>query len=360
MSSRRLRRVPDPIIDERERQQLALLTARYEKLVEPGPVRQLATKVAKSLPEPVKKAGESIKDAITEQELYEAALEVIGEGFDAVQKQAARFSVSEERIVEQVGQTVEGSIESLDEVCLARSYDVSSIVSKRRASNIAAAFAEGAATGAPGFVGIPFNLVLSTFLYFRAAQVIAMSYGYDARNDATEMEIAGQVFANAMDPIAGERGGGMAALIGKIMMVCEADALKRAAAKGWAEMIARGGAGLLLAQMRGLANKAAQKALAKAGAKGLENSVFRSVFEQIGRRLALTTVQRAVPFVSAVIGAFFDSGQMNKVLEYADVFYAKRFILEKESRIAALCSGEANFEEAYIVDIEDEPSDKSE
>lgn len=163
MSSRRLRRVPDPIIDERERQQLALLTARYEKLVEPGPVRQLATKVAKSLPEPVKKAGESIKDAITEQELYEAALEVIGEGFDAVQKQAARFSVSEERIVEQVGQTVEGSIESLDEVCLARSYDVSSIVSKRRASNIAAAFAEGAATGAPGFVGIPFNLVLSTF-----------------------------------------------------------------------------------------------------------------------------------------------------------------------------------------------------
>lgn len=35
------------------------------------------------------------------------------------------------------------------------------------------AFTEGAATGVPDFAGIPFNIELSTFLYFRAVQSIA-------------------------------------------------------------------------------------------------------------------------------------------------------------------------------------------
>ena len=39
-------------------------------------------------------------------------------------------------------------------------------------------------------------------------------------------------------------------------------------------MIEKGGIPLLLAQMRALANKSAQKALQNAGQKGLENSVF--------------------------------------------------------------------------------------
>lgn len=40
---------------------------------------------------------------------------------------------------------------------------------------------EGGGTGAFGFWGLPFNLVLSTFLYFRAVQSIAMFYGYDVK-----------------------------------------------------------------------------------------------------------------------------------------------------------------------------------
>ena len=31
-----------------------------------------------------------------------------------------------------------------------------------------------------------------------------------------------------------------------------------------------------------------------------------------------------------------DTAQMNKVLEYADIFYSKRFLLEKEERINEL------------------------
>ena len=85
--------------------------------------------------------------------------------------------------------------------------------------------------------------------------------------------------------------------------------------------------------MRALAHKSAKKALEKAGKKGLEKSIIKDEFEQIGRKLALKTVQRSVPVISGVIGACFDTAQMNKVLEYADVFYNKRYILEKQYRI---------------------------
>ena len=43
-----------------------------------------------------------------------------------------------------------------------------------------------------------------------------------------------------------------------------------------------------------------------------------------------------IPGLSAVIGAAFDISQMNTVISYADVFYNKRFLLEKEQRINAL------------------------
>jgi hypothetical protein len=118
----------------------------------------------------------------------------------------------------------------------------------------------------------------------------------------------------------------------------KAAVVKQTAKKTWTDMASKGGIPLLIAQMRALANKAAQKALEKAGKKGLENSLFREAFEQIGRKLTLKFVQRAVPVVSAVLGALIDSEQMKNVLNYADVFYQKRFILEKENRIMAINS----------------------
>lgn len=339
MNVERTLKAPNPIVDPREEQLLESLTVRYEKLVKPGPVRRLGARVAKRLPEPVKRLGSSAMSTITEQGLYEAALNVMGTGFKSVQGHAARFSIREAKVIAQVNAVTDAEVDAFDKVCLARGYDIAAIVMKRRSENLFAAFVEGAATGMPGFVGIPFNLVLSTFLYFRAVQVVAMSYGYDVKGDAAEMEIAGQVFANSMDPAAKESGNDMAAIIGKIMLVSEASVLKQTAAKTWTDMAARGGTGLLLTQMRTLANRAAQSALESVGKAGLETSVFRAVFEQIGHKLTLKAVQRAVPVVSGAIGAFFDAGQMQKVIEYSDIFYAKRFILEKETRINMLGIG---------------------
>ncbi len=36
--------------------------------------------------------------------------------------------------------------------------------------------------------------------------------------------------------------------------------------------------------------------------------------------------------VSAVIGGLFDTAQMSRVVNYADIFYQKRFIMEKRMR----------------------------
>ena len=101
-------------------------------------------------------------------------------------------------------------------------------------------------------------------------------------------------------------------------------------------MAEKNGVTLLLAQMRALANTAAKKALEKAGKQGLEKAAFSEVFEQIGKKLTQKSIGKAIPYVGAVIGAAIDTAQMVQILQYAQVFYGKRFILEKESRIYAL------------------------
>ena len=333
------RELPRPIINAKEKAFLETLTARYENLVKPGIGDKVVEKLPASVKEMARRAIDTVDGKITEQKLYEEAMKVIETGFKTVQEQTAKLTIGADKLVARIDEKSDCSITKLDEVCLARCYDIAALVAETRSKNLAMAFVQGAAFGAPGFVGVPFNLVVSTFLYFRAVQVIATTYGYDVKNDAGEMEIAGQVFANAMDPSAVPVGG-MGAVVGKVMMAAELEAVGRAAAKGWAEMAARGGASLLVAQIRAMASKAAAKALGKAGQQALEAGVFKTVFEQIGRRLTLKTVQRGVPVVGAALGAFFDTGQMQKVVEYADIFYAKRFILEKETRVALL-AGEA-------------------
>ena len=104
-------------------------------------------------------------------------------------------------------------------------------------------------------------------------------------------------------------------------------------------MAEHGGATLLIAQMRALANAAARKAVQSAGKQGLEKSAFKSIFEQVGRKLTQNVVGKAVPIVGGAVGALFDTSQMNKILNFTEIFYEKRFILEKEERIAALTEG---------------------
>lgn len=330
-------RMPVPVVNRKENEALDILTERYNKLIEPGIVAKLGAKAGQLIPEKLKTWGHDIGVNISEQEIYSQMMNVIASGFKAVEEQASKFSVSEKQILQKINQySPNYEISRLDEVCFVRSYDLAKLVSKYKGQDTFAAVVEGGGTGAFGFWGLPFNLVLSTFLYFRAVQSIAMFYGYDVKNDSAELVIASEVFTSALSPVNNDVNNKATNIIGKIMLMSQAAVVKQTAKKTWTDMAARGSIPLLLVQMRALAHKSAQKALQNVGVKGLENSLFKETFEQIGRKLTLKAVGKSVPVVSAVIGALIDTAQMKKVLEFADIFYQKRFIMEKESRIYTL------------------------
>ena len=336
--------LPSPVIDSKEANSIEKLNARYEKLCKPTLVGKAGKAVSKIVPGAVKNVAANLGNSISEQELYASVMNVIANSFKLIEETAAKYTIPREAIIKRVGKTVKSnSIKTAEEICLARGYDISRLVSNYKSGEIALAMAEGGATGAFGLVGLPFNLVLCFFICYRAVQTVAMFYGYDVKNDPDEMIIASEVYMNSMSPATANTNE-LSNTITKVMAFAEIQSVKEAVKKTYSEMVSRGGASLLIVQLRALAHKSAQKAIEEAGVKGLENSTFKTVFEQIGKRLTKDAVKKSIPGVSAVIGAAFDVAQMNTVLNYADVFYNKRFLLEKEKRISTLtCQSDVIF-----------------
>ena len=344
--------IPDLIVDEKEQQMLITLSDRYEKYIKPGVIAKIGKKAGELVPEKVKQFGKEIGANISEKELYMQVMNVMADGFKIIEEQAAKCTISEKQILKNINKNSEYNIKSLEEVCLVRSYDISKLVNNYKNWDILTATVEGAGTGAFGFAGLPFNIALSTFLYFRAVQSVAMYYGYDVKNDNAELVIASEVFTNSLSPNDDVNNANVN-MVGKIMVMSQLTAIKQTASKGWSKMIEKGGIPLLLAQMRALANKAAQKALEKAGKAGLEKSVFREAFEQVGKKLTLKSLGgKGVPIAGAIIGGLMDTSQMKRVLDYADIFYHKRFILEKEMRIDKLTGNEKDIIEAEYIENE--------
>lgn len=256
---------PAPIITKKEADTLDILTEKYTKLIEPSKLAKLGTKAGQLVPEKIKKWGIDISLNISEKELYSQMMNVIGSGFKTIEEQAAKFSINEKQIITKVNQNSGFEIQKLDEICLVRSYDIAKLVNTYKNQDTFVATIEGGGTGAFGFWGLPFNIVLSTFLYFRSVQSIAMFYGYDVKNNSTELVIASEVFTNALSPSTSDANNEATAIIGKIMLMSQAAVVKQTVKKTWTDMAARGGIPLLLAQMRALAHKSAQKALQNVG-----------------------------------------------------------------------------------------------
>lgn len=335
--------IPEQVVDVKEEQMLVALTDTYKKLIEPTQASKALKKVSDKIPESVKLAFGTTKEKVTEAEIFIKSLQTLAKAFQKLEQYASKVTLSEKQVVSLINDiTPDNEITSLDEICLVRGYDISKLVNKLKLADISAAAIEGAATGAPGFIGLPFNLVLSTFLYYRAVQSIAMFYGYDVKNDPAELQIASEVFMDALSPKS-NNDSDLSNTIAKVMLLTTATSVKQTVNKGWQKMAEKGGVHLLLTQMRALANNAAKRALEKAGKKGLEKTAFTEVFEQIGRRLTQKAIGKAIPYVGAVIGMGIDTAQMIKVTEFANVFYSKRFILEKELRINALVNGESEY-----------------
>lgn len=328
------------VIDSKEEDSMEVLNARYEKLIQPTIPSKVLNKAKDLLPENFQNQIMKIGNSISEQELYAKMIEIVGSGFDILVTNAAKVSLSEEYIVKQINHILkENHIFNLEQVCFARSYDIKKLVNSFKTRNIAAAFAEGGITGLPGIWGIPINLTSSMFIYYRAVQSIAMYYGYDVKNSAEELQIATDVFMQAFSPSTGtvsETGN----MIVKFMSMSEALVIKGTIDGGWKAMADRGGICLALAQIRSLAHKSAEKVLEAAGKKGLEKSMFTSFFEQLGKKLTQSSIKKAATPAAALITAFADMSTMNKVIEFADIFYCKRFIAEKQIRIDSLTSPE--------------------
>ena len=331
--------IPKPVVDKKESASLARLTKQYEKMLEPSKATKAVKKMGELVPEKVKKAGTALGKKLSKQELYRQALEQISTGFNVVEKQVSRYTISESIIIKNILKaSPNAKISSLEEICLIRSYDIAKAVNKNKGMSRLYAIVEGGTTGAVGFWGLPFNLVFSLLLYFRAVQAIAMYYGYDVKNDDDELATASYVLINAMSPGQKDINNELSGAISKVMLMTNANIVKQTSKKTWSDMVSRGGIPLLLTRMRALAHKAAQNALEKAGKKGLEESIFKGVFEQIGKKLTLKAIGKSVPIVSGALGALIDVGQMDTIVKYADIFYQKRFIVEKQARIDMLIS----------------------
>lgn len=334
-------KLPKPVLNEREIDELESLQKRYERLTKQSLLSRAGKKVgdkAKDIvPKGVAIVAEDAKEFLNEKELIKQALQYAAEGFSTLEEYAARATVNEKTVVKKINKTLIGNeISRLDEVCFARSYEISRIVGNYKRSHVLTATVEGAATGAFGFAGIAPNLVISLFLFFRAVQSVAMCYGYDVKNDAAELEIASSVLMSALSPQKDMANNELTAAVGKFMIFTETTAVKQAANKTWADMVEHGGLGLMIAQIRALANKSAQKALESASKKGLENSIFRNILKQLGKKMNLKNTAIAMPILGGAIGALFDTTQMKRIVTYADIFYNKRFIEEKEVRLYAL------------------------
>lgn len=338
------------ILDKKELDTLDQLEKRYIKLTTPNELVKLGEKGLSLIPKEIKAVVSSIGHTISEQELFTQAMKLISTGFGTVLEQAAKVTIDKPAIVKELNKV--SRVASYDDIPKMRSYEIAKVVNNKKLGDLFLAFTEGAGTGFAGFAGLPFNLVLSNLLYFRAVQSVAMYYGYDVKHDSSELAIANTVFLQALSPRNSVTSNELSSFVTKMMLISKATIVGQTAKKGWAEMANKGGVNLLLTQMRALAHGSAKKALEKAGQKGLENTLFKETFELIGKKLTQQAISRSIPFISAGVSALIDTAQMNQILEYADVFYQKRFILEKELRLQQLEKMECDIiEDANFTEI---------
>lgn len=330
--------IPNPILDAKELFLDERLVRDYEKFSKPGfigtKVNQASAAISKRIPSKLKKFAGKAVSKISEVELIQNAVKYAGEGFSELSKHGAKLTISKKYIVESVKRR--GSeIEDFHQIPFARSYQIEAAVERAKLRRLLYATAEGAATGAFGALGIPFNIAFSFFLFFRSTQAVAMTYGYDLENDPSELAIASEVTLNSLEPRLFAADGGIEASLTKLMMTSELSSLGSALAKGisFGKMIENGGLQSLFVQIRAFGHASAQKALEKSGQKTLEAGFFKGILEKVGEKATKEAAAKSIPYISALFGAGIDTLLMNRVLKGANLFYHKRFLAEKALRI---------------------------
>lgn len=335
--------LPKPVLDNQELTRIDILTKDYEKFRKPGHLNNLlkstSASIGKVIPENLKEFVEDLLKGVSEAELMQQALGFVAQGFVEIESRAAQLSINKLSVVKRINNENK-SINSYEQICFARGYEIEKSLNLKDLEDLTYAALQGGATGFFGFAGIPANIVMCTFLFFRAVQNIALHYGYDVKDDPNELEIASVITMQALNPTMEANAESLSAVIGKMMLMTQATALRQGLNKSYVEMINKGGIQLLYVQIRALANNAAKSALEKAGKSGLERTVYSEMLEQLGKQMSKSAGKKAVPVLGGLIGMLFDTAYMSRVLKYAKIVYHKRFLLEKEQRMLAVLNRE--------------------
>ena len=338
--------IPYPLLDKKEIAAEKRLVVQYEKFCKPGRLGSALNTAGKTLvkliPAAVKQRLTDVGDGLSEAEVFKKALELAGKGFGTLVKLTATHTVSKNMLLNSLRRS--GSeVEAFEYIPFLRGYEVERAVHRAHLSRMAAAAAEGAITGFPGAVGIPFNLVLSFFLFFRATHAIALTYGYDVQDDPGELAIASEVTLHSLEPRLAPSTGGISASMAKLMAASQLATLQSALTKRltYETMLKNGGMQAMFVQLRAAGHATARKALQKSGQKSLEAGIFMGLVEKAGAVLSKRVVAKAIPIFGALISAGIDSYLMNRVLEGSNLAYHKRFLLEKAFRIEEVCEAGA-------------------
>ena len=332
-----------PILSKAEINKINSLTNQYKKFKEPNKIVKQISKIGKYagdlVPENIKvKFNDSIK-ALSETDFFRKTIELSGRGFAELQKHAAKVTISKETILKEI-QKNNPDIENFEEICTLRSYRIEKILAKKDFKERLISAIEGFITGVPGFLGIPFNIVISFFLYYRVVQNIAMYYGYNVKEDEFELEFAANVLMESLFPNPSEGSENFSGLVGKMMLASNLSTLKSALIKTtYGDMAKKGGTQLLYVKIRALGNAAAKKALTKANKSNLEKNVFKDILTQMGKRMPQKAGKKIIPGISGIIGALTDTYFMSKVIIGSKLIYHKRYLFEKEKRVEILLEG---------------------
>jgi hypothetical protein len=341
---------PKPIVDSREKSRFSELTEEYDEFRSPGLIGRTASRAGREVSEAGRrivgwvpgmskpkgvKLGDVFKNA-SKAKYVDKALSKAGKGAGKGMQWCAQGTLSKDAVLKRLQESGVSASE-FSHICAERSYDIAALAERDWKSRAGAAI-EGVGTGAlGGFGGVALNLALSTVLFLRATQRVALHFGYDAVGREEEQVIAAEITLKCLQPSEGPATGETGSLLSKMMMAAEVSALKDALQKKtYEEMAKAGGAQLLYTQIRALANKIAQEGLEQAGREGFEQTLVRRLLRDLGEQLPKRTGQRIVPVVGGVIGGAIDTWQMHQVIQGSKLFYHKRFIAEKDERVRRL------------------------
>lgn len=322
------------MLDKKEEKILEQLDIKYEEFRKESLLGKAKDEIMKKSKDIIpNKAQEFVKEKIhivSEADIWEKVMEIAGEGFVILQGVAAKYTIDEQKILQNMIK-INSNIDSLEKVFQMKSYEIEKIIFSNEWKIYIQNIIQAAPTGAAGFVGIPFNIVLSTFIQFRTVQLIAMHYGYDIKSSQAEMDYASSVYLKIISKGKISEVDGYGELIGKMMAQAELGALRKALnTKTYAQMAQDGGINLLYVQLRAIANKAARSALEKASQKEIENQALKKILQNVSEKMSQKAGAKAIPGISSVLSVLIDTRQIYKIMKISNIIYQKRFLLDKE------------------------------